>query len=276
MREEASPAERAPGGWGRVRSGAETYTGRVVDDVVVVVDGVPWGEHAETGLVLPTDGAEWLPPVVPGTFFCAGYNYRAHVEEARARGIATAVLPERPEVGYRANSALAGHDQDIVVPPDAEPPLESEGELVAVIGRPLRRASRDEALDAIFGWTAGNDFSVRGWQRRDRTFWRAKNTDTFKPSGPWVVPAESFDLAAATTTISVDGRAAARFVTGATIFDAGDFLVEISKYITVSAGDVLWLGCDGGIKVEAGQSVEVAVTGLPVLRNRIVSESSPE
>ena len=39
----------------------------------------------------------------------------------------------------------------------------------------------------MFGWTIGNDVSERGWQANDRTLWRAKNCDTFKPMGPWIV-----------------------------------------------------------------------------------------
>jgi hypothetical protein len=39
----------------------------------------------------------------------------------------------------------------------------------------------------VFGWTIGNDVSERTWQANDRTLWRAKNCDTFKPMGPWIV-----------------------------------------------------------------------------------------
>ena len=39
----------------------------------------------------------------------------------------------------------------------------------------------------MLGWTIGNDVSERAWQAGDRTLWRAKNADTFKPMGPWIV-----------------------------------------------------------------------------------------
>ena len=61
--------------------------------------------------------------------------------------------------------------------------FEAEPELVAVIGKKLRYCSPDEAQAAIFGWTIGNDVSARAWQYADRTLWRSKNSDTFKPSG---------------------------------------------------------------------------------------------
>ena len=62
-----------------------------------------------------------------------------------------------------------------------------EGELVVVIGKRCKRVSEAEALDYVFGYTIGNDVSERAWQRGDRTLWRGKNTDTFKPMGPWIV-----------------------------------------------------------------------------------------
>ena len=58
---------------------------------------------------------------------------------------------------------------------------------MAVFGKRCRNVSRENALDYVLGWTIGNDVSERGWQKDDRTLWRAKNADTFKPMGPWIV-----------------------------------------------------------------------------------------
>ena len=78
-----------------------------------------------------------------------------------------------------------------------------EGELVAVFGKRARNVTRENALDYVFGWTIGNDVSERGWQKDDRTLWRAKNADTFKPMGPWIVtgldPAKHGDGRSAST-----------------------------------------------------------------------------
>ena len=56
----------------------------------------------------------------------------------------------------------------------------------------------------MLGWTIGNDMSERTWQANDRTLWRAKNTDTFKPMGPWIET--DFDLDAAQTIVRVNGE----------------------------------------------------------------------
>lgn len=246
-------------------------TGRLVDEVVIPVAGGPFGDLREIGPATPLDQVRLLPPTIPSTFFCAGLNYRKHVEEARRKGNTNVKLPDRPDVGYRANNALIGHDAEIIKPRDYQGPFEYEGELVAVIGRHLRRASRDEAADGIFGWTIGNDVSARAWQRSDRTLWRAKNSDTFKPMGPWI------DTAAkpmtSETSVLINGELSSSYRTGDMIFDAIDFITEITRYVTMTPGDVLWLGTDGIGAMTAGDVVEVTITGLGTLRNRVVDEA---
>ncbi|HEX3803653.1 MAG TPA: fumarylacetoacetate hydrolase family protein [Solirubrobacteraceae bacterium] len=254
--------------WCRFQDNGSAKYGIVDGDQVTVVNGEPWGEHAVTGRRRNLAGIKLLPPAIPSTFFCVGLNYSAHIEHAKARGNPVAKLPERPEVGYRANNALIAHGEPIVVPPDLDDSLEAEPEIVAVIGRQLRHAGRDEAQAGIFGWTIGNDISARTWQRNDRTFWRAKNCDTFKPMGPWI--ATDADPADATTTMRVNGNSVATFSTGDMIFDTLDYIVEITKYITMQPGDVLWMGADGTLPIGPGDTVEINISGVGTLRNSVV------
>ena len=124
--------------------------------------------------------------------------------------------------------------------------MEYEGELACVVDshpRTAKHLTRDDALDCLLGFTIGNDVSERSWQAEDRTLWRAKNADTFKPMGPWIET--DFDLDAAVTRVLVNGRQAVEFRTGAMIFGVVDYLVEITRYITLHPGDVLWMGTEG-------------------------------
>jgi 2-keto-4-pentenoate hydratase/2-oxohepta-3-ene-1,7-dioic acid hydratase in catechol pathway len=257
--------------WCRFVCLGEAAFGRIEGDRIVRIEGPPFDAHRVTGESVPLTGATLLPPTLPFTFFCVGLNYRGHILHAQAKGLPVAKIPERPEVGYRANNALIGHGQGIVVPGDFHGQLEAEGELVAIIGKRTRRASRAEALDAIFGWTIGNDVSAREWQRADRTFWRAKNSDTFKPMGPWIVT--DLDPAAATTRVRVNNKLVCEFATGGMIFDAVEYIVEISRYITLYPGDVLWMGADGTAPITAGDSVEIEISGIGVLRNPVVADA---
>ena len=260
--------------WCRVSTGSAARYAQVEGDILMLVEGTPFDAPRPTGERLALAEAVLLPPTIPSTFFCVGLNYRRHIERGLAHGYTAAALPTRPEVGYRANNALVGPDAEIVRPADYHGRLEAEPELVAVIGRTVRRCSRDEAHDAIFGWTIGNDVSAREWQDSDRTFWRCKNSDTFKPMGPWIVT--DFDLDSATTTLTINGVAASSFATAEMIFDPFDYIAEISRYITMQPGDVLWMGADGSVEMQTGDTVEVSITGIGTLRNRVVAEDPPQ
>jgi 2-keto-4-pentenoate hydratase/2-oxohepta-3-ene-1,7-dioic acid hydratase in catechol pathway len=253
----------------RAQEASRAVYGLVEDDWVIPVTGDPFGGWERGGRRVRADGLRLLPPVVPSTFFCAGLNYRAHAERA-AYGSTLRPVPSRPEVGYRANNALTGHLSPIVRPADCDEPLVAEGELVAVIGKPVRHATPEQARGAVFGWTIGNDVSARGWQRSDRTFWRCKNSDTFKPMGPFIVT--DADPLAATTTVRVDHEVKASFATGDMLFDPYEYISAISRYITLSPGDVLWLGTDETATVVPGQVVEITIDGIGTLTNPVVEE----
>ena len=73
-----------------------------------------------------------------------------------------------------------------MIPKDATEKVQYEAELVVVIGKETRNISESKALECVLGYTIGNDVSERTWQASDRTMWRAKNSDTFKPKGPCI------------------------------------------------------------------------------------------
>lgn len=254
--------------WCRFQDNGGPKYGIVEGDRVAVVRGTPFGEYTVGNRRRTLSALKLLPPTVPSTFFCVGLNYRGHIDHAKAKGNPVAKVPERPEVGYRTNNALIGHGDAIAVPADLEDGLEAEPEIAAVIGRRIRNATREEAEEAIFGWTIGNDVSARPWQQSDRTFWRAKNSDTFKPMGPWI--ATDADPAEATTTMRVNGSSVVSFATGDMLFDAVDYIVAITRYITMEPGDVLWMGADGTLPIAPGDTVEITISGIGTLRNSVV------
>ena len=160
--------------------------------------------------------------------------------------------------------------QAIVKPRDYVGRFETEPELVAVIGRRLRNCSRSKARDGIFGWTMGNDVSARAWQYTDRTLWRSKNSDTFCPMGPWITT--GIDPMNSTTRVRKNGQPTSEFATGEMLFDTVDYIVATAKYITFHPGDVIWMGSDGNVEMAPGDTIEIEITGIGTLRNRVVEE----
>ena len=258
--------------WLRYSIGGKTSYGLVEGDRVVQVQGDPFNGHARTKAVHPFSEIKFEIPVFPPTFYCAGLNYTAHIiEQAEKRG-EKPKIPTQADMGYRAQSALIAHREPVVIPRDATDNVHYEGELVAVVGRKAKHLTEREALGCILGYTIGNDVSERTWQRTDRTQWRSKNTDTFKPMGPWIET--DVDLDALETIVRVNGKESTRFRTNTMLFGIATFISTMTRYITLYPGDVIWMGTDGhSPNLKAGDVVNVEITGIGTLTNPFVAES---
>lgn len=257
--------------WCRFKAEGGVSFGIVEDDRVVAVEGSPFGDYKRTSRSYPLASVTLDIPTVPSNFFCVGVNYADHVRRMAAKRGKEPEYPKQPDIGYRSNNALIAHGENIVKPRDAGPQFQYEGELVAVFGRKARNVSKEEALDYVLGWTIGNDVSERGWQASDRTLWRAKNSDTFKPMGPWIET--DADLDAMQTTIRVNGAVTENFKTDNMIFDTATYISVVSRYCTIHPGDVMWMGTDGvPANIDVGDTVEIEISGVGTLANKVVAE----
>ncbi len=257
--------------WCRFQKGASASYGIVEGDTVTAVEGDPFGQHTRTSKHHKLSDVKLLVPVLPPTFYAIGSNYRNHViERSKVKGFKEPKFYDRPRVGYRANSALIASGEDIVKPADAGPRFEYEGELVAVVGKRCRNVSPEQASACIFGWTIGNDVTERDWQKNDPTNLRGKNADTFKPMGP--VIATGIEPRDMTTTVRLNGETMHKFPTGDMLFNAGEVISDISRTNTLSPGDVVWLGTDElPQSIKPGDTIEIEISGIGVLRNRVVA-----
>jgi 2-keto-4-pentenoate hydratase/2-oxohepta-3-ene-1,7-dioic acid hydratase in catechol pathway len=255
--------------WIRYSQTGRTAYGILEGTSIREVAGDPFAGYEATGAVLALDAVRIEVPVVPPTFYCVGLNYAQHIKEAAAKLGIPPNLPRQPDVGYRAANALVAHGEPVVIPPDATK-VQYEGELAVVIGRRARNLSEADALSCVLGYTIGNDVSERAWQKSDRTLWRAKNADTFKPMGPWIETDVSLD--AMETRVRVNGVETTRFATNDMLFGIATYISTITHYITLVPGDVLWMGTDGtSPDLQAGDSVEVEITGIGTLSNPFVA-----
>jgi 2-keto-4-pentenoate hydratase/2-oxohepta-3-ene-1,7-dioic acid hydratase in catechol pathway len=253
-------------------NGREAY-GIVEGETVVEVTGDPFAGYERTQERHALAAIRYLVPVVPRNFYAAGLNYAEHAIAAANKRGEVPKLPEAADIGYRANNALLPHGGTIVVPKDAGELVQYEAELVAVIGKKAKHLSEAEALSCVLGYTIGNDMSERSWQRGDRTLWRAKNTDTFKPMGPWIET--EFDLDGATTIVRVNGSETDRFRTNSMLFGVATFISRMSQYLTLHPGDVVWMGTEGSPKnLKHGDICEIEITGIGTLRNPLVKEAA--
>jgi 2-keto-4-pentenoate hydratase/2-oxohepta-3-ene-1,7-dioic acid hydratase in catechol pathway len=257
--------------WIKFTAADQTSWGLVEGDRIVEIRGEPFGAWERSGRRHALAEVKVEIPVIPPTFYCAGLNYVRHLKEAADRRGTVPDIPTRAEIGYRAQNALIAHDEDVVIPREATEQVQYEGELVVVIGKKAKHLSEAEALSCVLGYTIGNDVSERSWQREDRTFWRSKNADTFKPMGPWIET--DVDLDAMHTNVRLNGEVRTSFRTNDMLFGVAHFISVMTRYFTLLPGDVIWMGTDGSSpNLKAGDVVEVEITGIGTLRNRFVAE----
>ena len=257
------------------RDGMARY-GIVEGDEVREVEGTPFDAVAPvpTSRRYPLAGLRLLPPVIPPTFYAAGVNYRKHLASAFERRGEAYQAPKMLHVGYRAVNALIGPGDPIVIPADSSGKVQFEGELVVVIGKRAKHMREADALSCVLGYTIGNDVSEREWQKADKTFWRSKNADTFKPMGPWIET--DVRLSPMTTTVRLNGAEVASFDTSDMLFGVAATIAEITRYNTLVPGDVIWMGTDDPtLDMVAGDTVEVEISGIGTLANPVRASTRP-
>ena len=202
----------------------------------------------------------------PGKVVCVGRNYREHADE-----LGHTLTPE-PLLFLKPPSAVIGDGDAIVLPrlPAALSRIDYEGELVAIIGRPLHHASAETALDAVRGYTCGNDVTARDIQAAEEQWTRAKGFDTFCALGPRVTALDPSDVEIV-TRVNGDVRQQGR--TREMVVGVGELLAYISRCMTLEPGDAVFTGTPAGVgPLRDGDVVEVEIEGIGVLRNPVRSE----
>lgn len=224
------------------------------------IRGDLFGSHEETGGTHARGDVKLLYPCEPSKILAVGRNYKSHLGDRQA--------PDRPEMFYKAVSALQHPGDPIVIPAEAAN-VHFEGEMVIVIGRRVARASAEEAGAAIFGVTCGNDVSERDWQngpRKDLQWWRAKGADTFAPLGPAIVT--GLDYGNLMLETRLNGETVQKQSTADLTFDCAAIVSWVSRWVTLVPGDVIYTGTPGSTRaMKGGDMVEVEVEGIGILRN---------
>jgi 2-keto-4-pentenoate hydratase/2-oxohepta-3-ene-1,7-dioic acid hydratase in catechol pathway len=256
--------------WIRYSEQGTPAYGILEGDRIAVVAGDPFNGYERSKRWVELKAVKIEVPVIAPTFYCVGLNYAEHIRAVAAKRGVAAELPTKPDVGYRAVNALIAHGEPVVMPQDASK-VQYEGELAVIIGKRAKNLSEAEALSCVLGYSIGNDVSERVWQRSDRTLWRAKCTDTFKPLGPWIET--KVDLDALETRVRVNGEQTTHFRTNDMLFGVATYICTITRYVTLYPGDMIWMGTDGASPdLKAGDVVEVEITGIGTLRNPFVAD----
>jgi 2-keto-4-pentenoate hydratase/2-oxohepta-3-ene-1,7-dioic acid hydratase in catechol pathway len=201
-----------------------------------------------------------MPPCQPSKIIAVGLNYKTHLGDTPPAAY--------PGLFAKLTSSIVGPEDLILLPLDATN-THYEGELVIVIGKRGKNITAAEAPRYIFGVTAGNDVSERGWQQSDLQWFRAKSSDTFGPIGPVIAQGLNYDDLLVQTRVNGEVRQSER--TKNLVFGTSAIVSYISKYVTLQPGDLIFTGTPGATQaIKPGDVVEVEVEGVGVLRNKVV------
>jgi 2-keto-4-pentenoate hydratase/2-oxohepta-3-ene-1,7-dioic acid hydratase in catechol pathway len=242
--------------------------GVVEGDRVREIRGSIFGRFRVTDVTYPLGQVKLLPPTTPIQVFGLGANYESHrvqAETTSGRPWRGGVLPF-----LKGIACLTGHEDPIIHTKEARE-VHYEGELVIVIGKRARRVSKEEALRYVLGYCCGNDVSEKGSWEADPALWRAKCVESWGPVGPWI--ATDVDPRNLDVTIRLNGQVEHKFNTRDMLNDVPTIVSEMSQYITLYPGDLIFTGTSGITRpMKPGDVVEVEIEGIGTLRNPIVAE----
>ena len=201
-----------------------------------------------------------------GKFLCIGLNYSDHAAETGA------AIPKHPILFFKANSAIVGAYDDVVMPRGSTN-TDWEVELGVIIGKTAKYVSKDNALDHVAGYCIVNDVSERHFQANLTGQWtKGKSCDTFGPTGPWLVTRDEVaDPQNLSMSLDVNGK---RMQTGSTatmIFSVAEIIEHLSGLMTLHPGDVITTGTPPGVALgmkpepiflKVGDVMDLKIEGL--------------
>jgi len=207
-----------------------------------------------------------LPYSRPPKIWCIGLNYRSHAEDIQA------VQPEEPGSFMKPASCMFQPGGEIILPPPKiSNDVDAEGELGAILGKNCRFVPREEAVNAVFGFTTTLDLTALDVLRRNpRYLTRAKSVDTFFSFGPVIVTTDEIaDIGGLEVVTEHNGSVCSRDFVRNMKMGPLDLIAFHSDYFTWEAGDLLSTGCPKGARIKAGDRVTARIDGIGTLDARV-------
>lgn len=196
----------------------------------------------DTGLFVPPEQAAFGPVVTrPEKIICIGLNYRRHAAETGQP------VPKLPILFNKFNNALNHHGGTIGISEEDAKNFDYEAELVIVIGREARNVAEADALDHVFGYATGNDFTARDLQMRSSQWMLGKTLDGTAPVGPWLVTADQVDGDNLAIECRVNGKVVQSSSTSDMVFGVRPLVSYCSRYMTLKPGDIIFTGTPEGV-----------------------------
>lgn len=228
---------------------------------------------------IPLAGLKFALPVArPGKIICLGLNYLDHVKEGPQKDN----IPKFQSIFFRMLTSLTPHRTPLMRPKKSIQ-FDYEGELIVIIGKRAKHLTMENATDCIAGYACGNEGSIREYQRHTTQWGMGKNFDKTGSVGPWMVSADELPKGGKGLKIEtrLNGTTMQSSNTDLFMFPVAESLVYLTEGITLEPGDILFTGTPSGVGharkpepiwMKAGDTVEVEIQGVGVLKNTIEDE----
>lgn len=243
-------------------------------------------EHAESAVFknarFSYDEITLLAPIPrpAKNIFCVGRNYLDHINEGyKARGMEVK-LPEHIQLFSKPPTTVIGPGGKIRYDEKITQKLDYEIELGVVLGKSGRDIAEDTAMEHIFGYTVINDITARDLQRLHDQWFKGKGLDASCPMGPWIITKDEIaDPQNIQLTLTVNGKIRQSASTSQMIFKLPAIISELSKGLTLEAGDIIATGTPSGVGyamdppglLKNGDVVRCEISGIGAIVNTVVT-----
>lgn len=233
-----------------------------------------WTTVAGDNLLLP-DGREiaevdavYLPPCNPTKIICIHLNFESRRVEFRAPNLVTPTYFMKPVTALNSHRGMLNR-------PDNCQYLNYEGEIAAIIGRPMKNVAQADVWDYIAGFAPANDVGAQDFRDTDAGgMTRVKGMDGFCPVGPGIV--RGVDVRESTLRTYINGKVVQEDEVGEMTFGIDYQLADLCRHITLSPGDIILTGTPANSRpMQPGDVVDVEVTGLGKLTNTVQNVPAP-
>ncbi|MFN2476562.1 MAG: fumarylacetoacetate hydrolase family protein [Chthoniobacterales bacterium] len=249
--------------FGRFTADGDTFFGELRGAGVHRLTSAPWLALDFDGAVLQLDALEVEVPVAPSKLIAVGLNYADHIAEMKRTPLGT------PLIWFKAPTSLLAHGRAIEIA-FPEHQTDFEVELAIVIGREVKNATAEQALEFVFGYTLAEDISDRDLQKSEGQFGRCKSFDTYTPIGPFIY--SDVDVTDLSINLRQNGEVKQQARTSQMIYGVAEIVAFASARLTLLPGDVILTGTPSGVApIHDGDELEAVIGEWPALRNRVVN-----
>jgi acylpyruvate hydrolase len=234
----------------------------------------------------PFKRAKLLPPIAnPGLLLSVGMNYHEHLKEMKTP------VPEKPAAFTKSVASIIASGEPILLPASHPNMVDWEGEFTVVIGKGGHRIPAAKALDHVAGYTIANDVSARDWVSAIFSStgvmgpihaWEhnllGKMMPTFCPMGPCLATKDEVpDPDDVRIVTRLNGQVMQDANTDDLVFSVAKLIEYYSQFYRFLPGDCITTGSPSGVGfgrnpkvfMKAGDTIEVQVAGIGVLRNPV-------